>query len=176
MKLTDTAIYSVLRLGAFKRGKQQADNDSFSLSRPQSVIVHGIKVDKAPIGRYLDLTKRLPNIVMEVLDATFPDMKPDDILHLLSTASDDQRVIRDIITRLLAVAPEKAMEIACGILGASMKDLCALTPSEFLDVVEAFGKLNDYRDFFQHVRRAAEAVRHPNTPSKGGSLAPDKSE
>lgn len=162
-------LFTALKLDHWR--KNRAD-DTYTLSRPKGRIVHGIYVDKAPIGRYLDLTKRLPNIVMEVLDATFPDMKPDEILALLSSANGNPQVIRDLMTRLISVMPEKLIDVLCDLLKCDKKRVLALTPAELMDVVEAFWQMNDYTDFFQHVRKAETVMRiRQNGPSSGGSPA-----
>lgn len=167
MNITVTALMTALHLDAWRKKKEA---DSYSLSRPIKKKVHGITVEKAPVGRYIDMTKRLPNIVMEVLDATFPGMKPDEILRMLSNA--DQAVVRDLITRLIAIAPEKLVEILADILGADKKAVLALTPDELMDVLETFWTLNDYTDFFQRVRKATNAMRsRQNGLSNGGSPA-----
>ena len=174
MKIGDNALITALRFGMYKNRKQ---DDTYSISRPITQVVHGIRVDKAPVGRYLDFTKRLPNLVMEVLDATFPDMKPDDILTLLSGASANPQVIRDLITRLISVAPEKLLDVMSGIMAVDREKLLALTPADLMDVLEAFWKLNDYTDFFQRARRAVGAMRsHPNGLSSAGSPAEPVSE
>lgn len=175
MKWSDNALVTMLRFGLYK--KRERGRDSYSMSRPVKQNVHGITVEKAPVGRYIDFSRRLPNIVMEVLDATFPDMKPDDILHLLSGASRDPAVIRDLITRLLSVAPDKLMDVLSGIMDVPKEKLLALPPADLMDVMEAFWKLNDYTDFFQRARRAMEAMRsRQNGPSSDGSPAPQISE
>ncbi|MDD2649317.1 MAG: hypothetical protein PHI27_08790 [Eubacteriales bacterium] len=152
--------------------------DSVSISRGQSIVVHGITVKKAAIGRYLDIQKRLPGIVMEVIDAAFPGEKPAEALESLMKAGRDDGALRELITRLIAVVPEKAVQLLCELIGANYKFVCEnLSPNELLDVLKAFWKLNDYTDFFEGVRKAGQALRTKETSSmfSTGSPAPSQS-
>lgn len=162
-KWMNGTLFTALRLGKYRREKTEGKRDSASLSRPQCVTVHGVTVKKAPVGRYLDLMKRLPNVVMELLDAAFPDMKPGDVLTFLSSA--DDQAVRQIITRLFTVLPGKLVEVMCDLMDIDADWVSAkLTPAELLDVWTAFFKLNDYTDFFENARRAMGALRANQAP------------
>lgn len=176
MKFEKPWTMLAVKLGLWRNQRAKKRTDSASVSRPQRLFVHGIKIEKAPIGRYLDLTKRLPDIVMELLDAAFPEQKPGEILTTLSKT--DESGLREIISRLIVILPDKLVEILCAMMGADENYVREkLTPAEFMDVWLAFFKLNDYTDFFENARKALTSLRAgQNTTSNAGSPAPHPSE
>lgn len=172
MSFFNGAMAAAVRLGQWRKRRAGKQTDSASISRPQRMRVHGVLIEKAPIGRYLDLTRRLPNVVMELLDAAFPGQKPAEILACLSKT--DENSLRDMLSRLLVVLPDKLVEILCAVMGADERFVREkLTPAELMDVWICFWKLNDYSDFFGNARKALTALRaQPNTTSNAGSPAP----
>ncbi|MDD4292164.1 MAG: hypothetical protein PHX51_08050 [Clostridia bacterium] len=160
------------------KAKKQPSNDSISITRRKDVVIHGVTVKKAVIGRYLDITKRVPGVVMELLDAAFPGQKPAEALDSLLNASKDGAEFRSLITRVLAILPEKAIDIASELMGADATFIKEnLMPAEFAEVFKAFWELNDYTDFFLNVRKAAAAMRtKTNISFKDGSHAQSQSE
>lgn len=125
---------------------------SARMSIPKGREVHGVKIEKVPVGRYISALKEMEDLPQTILDDCFPGQDLDDILMLLTTG--DRSAILAALTRLLTVVPEHVLT-ACGyILDQSPEFLMNnLTPKELLDVLQAFWKVNDMSDFFKAVWR-----------------------
>ncbi len=135
------------------------------LSRPKVKKICGIEIKKAPVGRYLDIIATMSGTVMELMDAAFPGQTPSEIIILLQHIN--QSELRDILRRVLAVVPAKALEILGAVLDVSPDRLRdELTPAELTLVCKAFWELNDYSDFFANVRELLPTARKA---ANGGS-------
>ena len=171
--LRSRAAEAAIRLNLFRRLRDKRGGDTVSLSRPNKRIVHGVLVEKVPIGRYLDLSKRLPNLLLEALDEAFEEKSPLELLQLLEGAAGDGEALKALLNGCVRVFPERLLSVLCEILGADARYVREkLSPAELMRVLQAFWELNDYADFFLLARRAAISIRAARkTGSSAGSSA-----
>lgn len=141
---------------------------SIGVSRPRVKEIHGIKIQKMSVGRYLDVMQGMGGILADLLDAAFPGKTPGQIIQDLTILKPSE--FRDIAVRLLAVLPDEALHIVCSILGAEVKFVREqLTPNELMEVWAAFWEMNDLSSFFLSVRKALPAALSTAKPNPGGS-------
>lgn len=130
----------------FKRDK------SVGVSLAENQILHGVEIKKVPVGKYIQALKKAEDLPGAVLSSVFPDMNIDDIINSISGINRDEVIV--LFGRLLTTAPEIIVDTMCSIIGIDSEFvLDELTPKEFLDVCQAFWKLNDLSDFFANVWR-----------------------
>jgi plasmid maintenance system antidote protein VapI len=151
------------------------NNRSLGVTLPKGKRVHGIEVKKVPIGVYLAAMRELEELPGQIISELFPGTSVTDIMAQLMELTDES-LIR-IITRLLVIAPEYAVNTLAAVIGAD-KDVIknTLTPKEFCDVIKAYWAMNDMTDFFADVsglikRKLPTLI----SGSKNGSLSPKPS-
>ncbi len=141
---------------------------SIGVSRPKAREMHGVKIQKMPVGRYLDVMQGMGGILADLLDVAFPGKTPGQIIQDLTIIKPSE--FRDIAVRLLAVLPDEALRIISSILGVELKHVREqLTPNELMEVWAAFWEMNDLSSFFLSVRKALPAVLSTAKPKPGGS-------
>ncbi len=169
MKTRDKAILF------FLRAKQKRAQDSITLSRGEKKKMYGIEIKKVPIGRYLDMTKRMPLLLYEALDEAFPLMTPLEVLNALSDMEVGTQKAHETLRKLFQVVPLKIVEALCEILDTDKEYVMKhLTPHAFTQVLLAFWEMNDYTDFFLNVQKICNltGMKKTNTGSKNGSCVP----
>lgn len=140
---------------------------SISVSRPKAREMHGVRIEKMPIGRYLDVMQGMGGILADLLDAAFPGKTPGQVIQDLTILKPAE--FREIAVRLLAVLPDQLLKTVCAILGADLKHVRErLSPSELMQVWSAFWEMNDLTDFFVRVRKALPAALSTTKTPPGG--------
>lgn len=127
------------------------------ISRPKPIMLHGIVIEKQPVGRYFEVMDRTGGIVMELLDAAFPGQTPKEVLNALTTFTSAD--LRTTLTRIAGVLPRKFVEILREIVGATDNSAWDhLTPTEMTEVVKKFWEVNDLTSFFKNAQEAIQRV------------------
>ena len=145
---------------------------SLEMSVPQTRTVHGVQIEKVPIGRYLTVMKEMEELPARLFRECFPDTSLDQLMARLSCA--DKQTLLELSGRIMARAPETLIEVLCGIMGLDsqrMMDTC--TPAELLDIFTAFWEANDLSGFFGNVWELLKRRLPTRTiGSKSGSPLP----
>lgn len=129
--------------------KTKNKKSSIARSLPQSKTVHGITVEKLPIGHYVTALKHLEDLPEKILEICFPDQKLEQIIDKLKFA--DMETITEIFLNFLSGAPELVISTIAKLGNFTEKDLMNLMPLELLDVVETWWELNDLSDFCKRI-------------------------
>jgi len=146
-------------------------NKSISLSIPQESTLHGVRIKKLPIGRYLKAIQTIKNLPELLLKSCFPGQKPDQVLGSLKELNED--TLYQMVGQLIQVAPEQFLRLVAELIEADYDHIVDnLTPKELFEVLKAFWEVNDTTDFFAQIKalfapKTAEAtLTAPNTGSK----------
>ena len=160
-----------------KRGK------SLGLSIPETKELHGVKIVKLPVARYilaLNTLENLPKIIVSELIGEAGSTK----LLFEKLSSGDSSFIEAVLVRLLTTVPKELCKLLSELLGIPQERLLdvdcddPLTLNELVEVVIAFIEMNDLSDFFGNVRKltsmlTAQTTKAPvNTGSSDGLLLP----
>lgn len=148
--------------------KTSAKKTSIDITLPPPTVLYGITIREQPVDVYLETVRRLGGILYEIFDAVFPDQKPGQVFVSFMTITPEE--FKGVIIRVMAIAPEKALEILASVMGTTGEHLKNLSPLKLAKVCEAFWKVNSLSDFFQMARRAMEpALRAMKAPNGGSS-------
>ncbi len=131
---------------------------SLLMSLPHEQELHGVKIVKLPVGKYLsalDTLEKLPEIIVKTV---LPESggAGEVIAKLLSG---DKEYIETLLIRLLTAVPKELCRLLSELLNIPEERLLSshcddpLSLKELLDIIEAFWKKNDLTDFFVNVRQ-----------------------
>jgi len=141
---------------------------SIDVSLPPVKEVYGVLIQEQPVREYLNTVRRLGGILYEIFDAVFPKETPGQVFASLMTMSADG--MKDLLIRIMAVAPEKALDILAAIMGTTSDHLASLSPYKLACVCQEFWAVNSLSDVFQMARGAlAPALRAMKTQAPGSS-------
>lgn len=141
---------------------------SIPLSLPDDGILHGIKIQKLPIGRYLKALNTVRNLPELLLKECFPGMKPDEVLAKMKQLDEDS--LYDILGRLVQVVPEQFFRLIAELVETDYETVIALTPKELFDVLYAFWQINDMTDFFAQIKSLVVRINPLQKVSSGSSV------
>lgn len=122
---------------------------SVDMSLPKECEIHGIKIEKVPVGKYVSSMQDIQDLPKTIFERSFPDENMQDVIN--RAKSDGGSFVLDLISKMMITAPELLIELATRYIDTSKEQLMALSPSELLDVLEAWWEFNDLTDFFRRV-------------------------
>ena len=128
---------------------------SISRSIPEDKVIHGIKVAKVPMSRYITAMSELEDLPKELINACFPDMTGAEILQKLQTIKSDD--LTTILLNFLTRAPEIFIRTVATLGGFEEEALLNLTPSELLECWRRGGSLTTCR-FSKRIPKAAQIL------------------
>ncbi len=145
-----------------------------SLDRPKTL--YGVKIEKLPVGRYLDAMRSITDPINTILETMYPGKNLDEIMESFGkTASGDFR--KNILDMILS-APTAMCEIIGTVLGIPTERLTgegedALSLNELIEILIAFWDKNDLSGFFARGRILIQRMtaRQQATGSKDGMLS-----
>ena len=126
--------------------------NSIDISVPRPTVLHGVTIQEQTTGAYLETIRKMGAILYDIFDAVFPKQTPGQVFTELMTITPDD--FRDMLLRIVAVAPDKAIEILASVMGTTADHLRGLPPYKLAQVCSAFWKVNNLSDFFQMARGA----------------------
>ncbi len=135
-----------------------------SAARPQTL--HGVKIYKLPIKKYIQVLKTFDDIPQIILGKAFPDMGASEIFSHLKTLDKDG--LLKLMGRLLTVVPDEAFNILSELLDIPREQLDEMGLSEITEVLVAFWKVNDMTAFFVNARQLMAGVKGQITGSSAG--------
>lgn len=163
--------------------KKHKRDKSLELSIPETKELHGVKIVKLPVARYilaLNTLENLPKIIVSELIGEAGSAKV--LLEKLSNG--DTSFIEAVLVRLVKTVPKELCRLLSELLGIPQERLLdvdcdvPLTLNELIEVVIAFIELNDLSDFFGNVRKltsmlTAQTKAPVNTGSSVGLQLPE---
>lgn len=114
-----------------------------SLGKKKYVIQNKYCIRQLPLGKYLECLEKLSTIYYDLYNICFPDMEFEEALDtLINIEAED---IKDLLERLLTIAPEYILELISILSGISMDDL--LSDEEigilgFVEIIEGIIEVN----------------------------------
>ena len=130
-------------------------------------MLHGVTIQEQTTGAYLEIIRKLGAILYDIFDAVFPKQTPGQVFTELMTITPDG--FRDMLLRIVAIAPDKAIEILASIIGTTADHLRGLPPYKLAQVCSAFWKVNNLSDFFQMARGALSPALRAMGTNTGSS-------
>lgn len=120
--------------------------------------VHGVVVRRLPIGAYLRAVESIRELPANLLERLFPGTSADEALARLKQLRAE--TLLTVIGRGAAALPEEFLGFFGALLSVPAEQLRdGLTPTEFMDVLTEFWKLNDLSNFIKRVREAAGMLK-----------------
>lgn len=153
-------------------------DQSIGMSVPKSYELHGVKVRKLPIAKYIAVLREMDNLPALLLGGIYPDINNTSELidRLLKL---DRNEVLSLIGGLLKVVPEELCKTLSSLLDIPAERLLdpdcpdPLSLSELADIIQAFWKINDMSDFLKTVSSLKARTRSTtNTGSNAGSQSP----
>ena len=152
-------------------------NKSVKISLPECRKLHGVKIVKLPVARYIKALDTLENLPHIVVNAVLPEVGGlSELLRQLQTGNKD--IIQTILLKLLKTVPTEFCRLLSELLGIPEKRLLdvdspnPLSLNDLVEIIIAFWEINDMTDFFGNVRKlhtlTAPKPTAPLTGSKGG--------
>lgn len=151
--------------------KKHNKDKSLKISAPKEKILHGVKIYKLPIAKYIKFLQTAEELPQLLVGKMFPD---EDVTGIAQYLKDlDREKLPELLTKLMAVVPNEIMTLLSELLGIPIERLTenipeALSLSELLEIVLAFWELNDMSGFFMNARRLAGKVKAATIGSNAG--------
>lgn len=126
--------------------------DKMAVSVPRDSELYGVKIRKLPNGAYIKALQTVQNLPAILLENCFPGEDIDDIMKQLGKLDKDGLLA--IAGKLMAVIPEEFFKLIAGLLDIPLAKLIdELTPTETLQIIEAFWEVNDMSPFFEKLKK-----------------------
>lgn len=129
---------------------------SATLSIPMSETVRGYKIERLPLGKYMQALEALRSAPEAIMQACFPGMDAAQILARLKVLDKDALIA--LMMRAIAVVPGEAvnlLSLLTGVSQAALLDDAAIGLDGAAEMLEAFWRLNGIENFTQAAARMA---------------------
>lgn len=129
----------------------------FGKSLRTTVTVRGYKLERLPLGGYLNAIERLQGLPGGLLQACFPGTKLDDIFDKLKNL--DEKSLTELVGNAMTAAPQYAIKAIAELTGIPEEKLLRdqqIGLDGLAEIVEAFWKLNGLENFMAAIRRMAK--------------------
>lgn len=143
---------------------------SLKISAPRPYTLHGVKIYKLPIKKYIQVLKTFDDIPQIILGKAFPETDLGSIFQTLKTL--DKNGLLALVGRLLATVPDEALNAISELLDIPREQLDEMGLNEITEILIAFWEINDMTDFFTNARRLMAGAKEQLTGSSGGLQSP----
>ena len=129
---------------------------SATLSIPMSETVRGYKIERLPLGKYMQALEALRSAPEAIMQACFPGMDAAQILARLKVLDKDALIA--LMMRAIAVVPGEAvnlLSLLTGVPQAALLEDAAIGLDGAAEMLEAFWRLNGIENFTQAAARMA---------------------
>ena len=129
---------------------------SAALSIPMSETVRGYKIERLPLGKYMQALEALRSAPEAIMQACFPGMDAAQILARLKVLDKDALIA--LMMRAIAIVPGEAvnlLSLLTGVSQAALLDDAAIGLDGAAEMLEAFWRLNGIENFTQAAARMA---------------------
>lgn len=130
---------------------------SVQITAPKEYTLHGVKIHKLPIVKYVQVMEAAENLPALLLGEAFPDV--DNFADLVVNITKmDRSTMLVILARLFKVVPVQLCDLLSQLLDIPRERLlepkCSnpLSLTELLEIINAFIDINDLASFFTNVR------------------------
>ena len=115
-----------------------------SLSLGNSKTMYGIKVRKLPVGKYLELTKKVNVLSKDLIEKCFNNKSIEEILNNLSNIDKDELI--NLFNGLFNTSPDLVIDFMADILEVDKDKLInndEIGLYELIEIIETFIELNN---------------------------------
>ena len=133
-------------------------DESIKMSLPETKELHGVKIVKLPVARYIKALNTLENLPNIIINSVLPEFGGLSGL-LIQFQSGDTNVIEKIVVRLLMAVPTEFCRLISELLNIPEERLLdvenddPLSLNDLIEIIIAFWGMNDMTDFFGNVQR-----------------------
>ena len=133
-------------------------DESIKMSLPETKELHGVKIVKLPVARYIKALNTLENLPNIIINSVLPEFGGLSGL-LIQFQSGDTNVIEKIVVRLLMAVPTEFCRLISELLNIPEERLLdvenddPLSLNDLIEIIIAFWEMNDMTDFFGNVQR-----------------------
>ena len=149
-------------------------DESIKMSLPETKELHGVKIVKLPVARYIKALNTLENLPNIIINSVLPEFGGLSGL-LIQFQSGDTNVIEKIVVRLLMAVPTEFCRLISELLNIPEERLLdvenddPLSLNDLIEIIIAFWEMNDMTDFFGNVQQLKKLTApKANTGYKGG--------
>lgn len=152
-------------------GRAGAERDSLRLSLPKAKIVRGCRVERVPLGRFLEALAALGDFPEELARCLMPEGDPRALLQALKAC--DAKLLWRLLGRALQLAPGRVVGLVATLTGVPRQRLendPAIGLCGLAELVAAWAEVNDVEGFFRQAGALAgrwRALAKPGTGCKG---------
>ena len=133
-------------------------DESIKMSLPETKELHGVKIVKLPVARYIKALNTLENLPNIIINSVLPEFGGLSGL-LIQFQSGDTNVIEKIVVRLLMAVPTEFCRLISELLNIPEERLLdvenddPLSLNDLIESIIAFWEMNDMTDFFGNVQQ-----------------------
>lgn len=133
-------------------------DESIKMSLPETKELHGVKIVKLPVARYIKALNTLENLPNIIINSVLPEFGGLSGL-LIQFQSGDTNVIEKIVVRLLMAVPTEFCRLISELLNIPEERLLdvenddPLSLNDLIEIIIAFWEMNDMTDFFGNVQQ-----------------------
>lgn len=150
---------------------------SLEMSAPTEEVLHGVRIHKLPVARYLRVVGLASGPLENILRAAFQGNSTEETVELLQSM--DEGKMKELLLRAICAAPLEIAALLCDLLEIPRERLLeetenALTLTELAEVLLAFWQKNALSDFFGAGRKLLSrmaALKTADSGSKESSLS-----
>lgn len=139
---------------------------ALKISGTRTKIIHGIKVFKLPIKKYIQVLNTFDEIPQIILGKAFPDMEATAIFTQLKTLDKDGLLA--LVGRLMTVVPDEMLNIISELFDIPREKLDTMGLNELAEILIGFWEMNDMTAFFVNARRLMAGAKEQITGSSAG--------
>ena len=149
---------------------------SLELSAPRSITLHGVKIHKLSVAKYVEWLKIADDLPEIICGCAFPDC--DNLADMVNKIVElDRQAVLQLVGRLLTTVPTEICRLLSNLLDIEesrlldVKSPNPLTLNQLADIIIAFVRVNDYSDFFDSVQQLLKTFhqkRNTNTQDTTG--------
>lgn len=125
-----------------------------NLSLGNSKIMYGIKIRKLPIGKYLELTKKINILGKDLLEKGFCNKSIEEILEDLSNI--DKEELIKLFNAMLNTSPHLVIDFMVDVLDVDKNKLInneEIGLYELIEIIEEFAKLNNLGKLIEKLKK-----------------------
>lgn len=133
-------------------------DESIKMSLPETKELHGVKIVKLPVARYIKALNTLENLPNIIINSVLPEFGGLSGL-LVKFQNGDTNVIEKIVVRLLTAVPTEFCRLVSELLNIPEERLLdvesnnPLSLNDLVEIITAFWEMNDMTDFFGNVQQ-----------------------
>lgn len=117
-------------------------------SLPKLKTIHGVEIRKMPCGKYFEALQTLKDLPEDFMKELMSDKKDFKLSEMMSLEG-----IVELVMRLLVILPDFTFTFISKLMEIDENKIRnELTPTELLDIIKEFWKINQLESFFDQMK------------------------